>query len=137
MYPHWSRVPETEVDWFQALADLARYLRSPQGCPWDREQSSRDFSNFALEEGKELLAAFDNDDNDNVEEEFGDTLFCLLGAAAAAEAEGRFRLADALQRAHEKMIRRHGHVFGENKAATAEDAIEAWNQIKRDEKKER
>lgn len=137
MYPHWTCTPETEQEWFQALASLARYLRSPEGCPWDREQTSRDFSRFAVDEGRELLEAFDEADNDEIEEEFGDVLFCLLGAAAAAEAEGRFQLRGALMRAHEKMIRRHDHVFGENKATTAQEAIESWNTIKKHEKGER
>jgi tetrapyrrole methylase family protein/MazG family protein len=135
MFPHWKKVPETEQDWFQALADLARYLRSPEGCPWDRDQSSRDFAAFAREESDELVEAFDKSDNLHIEEEFGDVLFCLLGSAAAAEAEGRFSLASALQRTHEKMIRRHEHVFGENKADNPDEAMASWNRIKAEEKK--
>jgi len=135
MFPHWKKAPENEQEWFQVLLDLARYLRSPEGCPWDREQTSCDFAKFACEEGRELLEAFETSDNAHIEEEFGDTLFCMLGVAAAAEAEGRFNVAEAFQRAHEKMIRRHDHVFGETRAATPEDAIAMWNQIKAREKK--
>ncbi|MDX9972437.1 MAG: MazG nucleotide pyrophosphohydrolase domain-containing protein [FCB group bacterium] len=134
MYPHWKKAPESEQEWYQVLADLARFLRSPEGCPWDRDQSSRDFAAFAREESDELVDAFDKGDNAHIEEEFGDVLFCLLGSAAAAEAEGRFSLEHALQRTHEKMIRRHEHVFGENKAGTAEDAMESWNRIKEQER---
>lgn len=134
MYPHWKKVPATEQEWYQVLADLARFLRSPEGCPWDRDQSSRDFAAFAREESLELIEAFDKGDNEHIEEEFGDVLFCLLGSAAAAEAEGRFALAHALQRTHEKMIRRHEHVFGENKAGTPEDAMASWNRIKERER---
>lgn len=135
MYPHWKKTPETEQDWFQALADLARYLRSPEGCPWDRQQTARSFADFAREEADEWKEAFDKNDNAEIEEEFGDTLFCMLASAAAAEAEGRFDLRHALERAHEKMIRRHDHVFGDSKAGTAEDAIESWNRIKEQERK--
>ena len=134
MYPHWKKVPETEQDWFQVLADLARYLRSPEGCPWDRDQTSRDFAAFTREEAEELIEAFEKGDNAHIEEEFGDVLFCLLATAAAAESEGRFNLPHALRRTHEKMIRRHEHVFGENRAGTAEDAIESWNRIKEQER---
>jgi tetrapyrrole methylase family protein/MazG family protein len=134
MYPHWKKTPESEQEWFQVLADLARFLRGPDGCPWDRDQSAEDFAKFAREEAVELKEAFEKNDNDHIEEEFGDTLFCMLAAAAAAEAEGRFTLRRALERAHEKMIRRHEHVFGENKAGSAEDAIESWNRIKEQEK---
>lgn len=137
MYPHWKKTPESEQEWFQALADLARFLRSPEGCPWDRKQTARDFAAFAREEGEELKEAFDNGDNAHIEEEFGDTFFCMLASAAAAEAEGRFTLRQALERAHAKMIRRHEHVFGEGKAGTPEDAIESWNRIKAKEKNRR
>jgi uncharacterized protein YabN with tetrapyrrole methylase and pyrophosphatase domain len=134
MYPHWSKAPQTELDWFESLANLARYLRTPDGCPWDREQSSRQFTEYAVEESRELLEAFGKDDNRHIEEEFGDVFFVLLAAAAAAEEEGRFTLQSAMERAHEKMIRRHEHVFGETKAATPEEAIEMWNRIKAQEK---
>jgi tetrapyrrole methylase family protein/MazG family protein len=135
--PHITRNPETEEEWFKALIDLARYLRSPEGCPWDQKQTARSFANFAREEAQELVEAIDEDDNPHVAEEFGDTLFTLLASAAAAEAEGRFRLDDALRGAHEKMIRRHDHVFGGDKAATEEEAWASWHRIKAEEKKGR
>lgn len=133
-YPHAPARPESEEQWFQALVDLARYLRGPEGCPWDREQSARAFAHFAKEEAAEYGEAFDDGDRASIEEEFGDALFTLLASAAAAEEEGLFTLQRALQRAHEKMIRRHDHVFGDTKAATAQDAIDAWNRIKAEEK---
>jgi len=61
-------------------------------------------------------------------------LFTLLAAAAAAEHEERFTIHDALEKAHEKMIRRHGHIFGEHKAETPEDAMQVWQIIKAKEK---
>jgi len=69
-------------------------------------------------------------------EEFGDAFFVLLASAAAAEEEGLFTLRDALAMAHEKMVRRHDHVFGEVKAQTAEEATVAWNAAKAKEKKQ-
>ncbi len=137
MYPHWKKTPETENDWFEALIALARYLRSPGGCPWDQERSALDFGRYAEEEAGEMVEALERDDRDHMEEEFGDTLFVMLATAAAAEEEGRFTLKSALQRAHEKMIRRHDHVFGEIRAATPEDAVAAWNKIKEREKSDR
>lgn len=134
MYPHWTKKPESELDWFEALIALARHLREPGGCPWDREQTALDFGKYALGEVEELVEALEHDDNGHMEEEFGDALFVLLATAAAAEAEGRFILRSALERIHDKMIRRHDHVFGENKALTPEDAIAAWNRIKAQEK---
>lgn len=134
MFPHWKKEPEAEPEWFQVLIDLARYLRTPEGCPWDREQSALQFAKFAQEEAGELIESFENNDNSHIEEEFGDVFFVLLACAAAAEEEGRFSLKNALVRAHEKMIRRHDHVFGETKAKTPEDAIRMWNEMKAKEK---
>lgn len=133
-YPYLTKTPESEGEWFHALAQLARFLRGPNGCPWDQEQTSKDFAEFAAEEAQELVDAVRAGDSSHMEEEVGDTLFCLLATVAAAEAEGRFTLEGALQRIHEKMIRRHDHVFGETKAATPEEAIAAWNRAKSAEK---
>ena len=132
--PHISAVPETENEWFGALAALSRFLRSPQGCPWDQKQSAIRFAEYAKEELDELLEALREGDNPHAEEEYGDVFFVLLAAAAAAEAEGRFSLKNALARAHEKMVRRHDHVFRSDKATTPEEAIEAWNKIKEQER---
>jgi len=134
-YRHIGKIPQSEPDWFEALVGLARYLRSPEGCLWDRKQSARNFAGFAREEAAELVAAFEESDADvHIEEEWGDTLFTLLAMAAAAETEGRFTLRRALERTHEKMIRRHGHIFGEHAADTPEDVVDVWNTIKAQEK---
>ena len=133
--PYISKFPENEREWFQALADLARYLRTPEGCPWDREHNARQFAAFMADESREYVEALDSGDNAHAEEEFGDCLFTLLASAAAAEEEGRFSIQNALRVAHEKMVRRHDHVFGENKALSPEDAVNAWNRIKEEEKR--
>lgn len=132
--PHIARTPQTETEWFDALIALARFLRTPDGCPWDREQGSKEFSGFLLSEAQEMVEAAESNDDGHLEEEFGDTFFTLLAAAAAAEEEGRFELDGALARIHEKMIRRHEHVFGDAVAHTAEDAVRVWEEAKRKEK---
>ncbi len=136
-YPHLSKIPKNKAEWLDALAELTRYLRSPEGCPWDRERTGREFSVFVREEAVELTEAIDGGDQEHIEEEFGDCLFTLLAAAAALEDEGRFRWEEALRKTHEKMIRRHGHVFGEDRAQTPEAAMDAWNRVKSEEKKRR
>lgn len=133
-YPHVAKLPEGESQWLDALVALARYLRTPEGCPWDREQTTGDFAGYLRGEVDELIEAVGAEDNSHAEEEFGDVLFTLLATAAAAEEEGRFRLEDALRGAHEKMIRRHEHVFGDVKAETAEDAVRVWEEVKRKER---
>ena len=133
-YPHLDKPPETESEWFEALIALARYLRTPQGCPWDREQGAADFAGYLRDEVEELVEALNSGDDPHAREEFGDVFFSLLATAAAAEEEGRFRLDEALELIHEKMIRRHEHVFGDASAETAEDAIRIWEEVKRKEK---
>lgn len=136
-FPHYTGEPRDERDWFEALCSLARYLRTPEGCPWDREQSSADFAGYLQGEVTELIEALRSGDNAHAEEEFGDVFFTLLASAAAAEEAGQFRVEDALARVHEKMIRRHQHVFGDEKAETSEDAMRVWEAAKAREKEQR
>lgn len=135
--PHVQKIPQSEPEWFAILMNLARFLRSPEGCPWDRKQTSGSFANYAREEAGELVEACEQDDNAEIEEEWGDALFTLLASAAAAEAEGRFKVLEALEKAHAKMIRRHGHIFGEHTAETPEDVKEVWAKIKEQERREK
>ncbi len=132
--PHLPRTPQTEPEWFEALIALARFLRGPGGCPWDKVRSSKDFAGYLKGEAEELVEATHGADDAHLAEEFGDTLFTLLATAAAAESEGRLKLIDALRLAHEKMVRRHEHVFGDAKAATPEDAVRVWEDVKRRER---
>lgn len=134
--PHLSRTPESETDWFDALIALARYLRTPEGCPWDREQSAGDFAGFLRNEVDELIEALQSGDAAHAEEEFGDVFFTLLAAGAAAEESGTFHLRNALERIHDKMIRRHEHVFGDETASTPEDAMRVWEAAKAKERGE-
>ena len=134
--PHLKKTPDTELDWFEALAALARYLRSPEGCPWDRERTTLELAAFVGEEAKELEEALESGDNRHAEEEFGDCLFTLMSCMAAAEEEGRFNLHGALERAHEKLVRRHAHVFRIDKAVSSEEAMASWQEIKAKEREE-
>lgn len=137
MYPHLSSEPHSESEWFDALTALTRFLRSPKGCPWDRERSALEFAQYARGEIDELCEALKRGNDRHAEEEYGDSLFTLLACMAAAEAEGKFSLRDAMIRAHEKMVRRHGHVFDDDRALTPEEAINAWDRIKEEETKSR
>lgn len=135
-FPHRQKQPETEEQWFSAIANLARFLRSPEGCPWDQERTALEFARYAREEVDEFIESLEHGKEGHPEEELGDAIFCLLAASAAAEAEGRLQLQDVLQKIHEKMIRRHEHVFGPNKAESPQDAIDSWNRVKAREKGE-
>jgi tetrapyrrole methylase family protein/MazG family protein len=135
--PHLHKTPSSEADWCVALANLARYLRSPDGCPWDRKQRAVDFARYAAEESRELVEALESGDHEDAAEEFGDALFVLLAAMAAAEEEGRFRFLDALKMAHEKMVRRHGHVFGPERTQDMDEILAQWERVKAEEKRQK
>jgi len=116
-----------------SVVELVRYLRGEDGCPWDRAQSAAGFARFAVDEAKEFRDATCSDNNEHAAEECGDCLFTLFAAVAAAEDEGRFSLADVIAHARDKLIRRHAHVFRDEKATTIEEAIESWDKIKNNE----
>ncbi len=129
--------PQNPDKLFHELVNLARFLRSDAGCPWDQKQTARSFAGYLVDEAQEFIEALDSGDNHHAEEEFGDCLFTLLASLAAAEHENRFNLENALKRAHAKMVRRHQHVFGPERVTTAEEALAAWEEIKTLEKAEK
>lgn len=133
--PNINKNPKTDEDWFGALLELARFLRSPEGCPWDRKQTMQSFAHFLAEETEELKEAIERHDTGHIVEEFGDTFFCALMLAVVAEDTGVFRLRDAFEKAHEKMVRRHEHVFGDQIAETPDEAVQSWEQVKAQERR--
>jgi len=135
--PHIQETPKTAEGWLGALLKLAHYLRSPAGCPWDREQTTASFAHFLQEEAQELDEAIAHGDNDHIAEELGDTLFTVLMTAVVAADEGRLDLETTLERTHAKMIRRHAHLFGEETAETAEDVAGVWHRVKEEEQRAR
>lgn len=135
--PWLDKMPETEGEWFSALLALVRHLRGPQGCPWDRQQNAIRFAGYVREETGELIEALESRDTECVAEEWGDTLFTLLAMAAAAEEEGVLNVREALQGAHEKLVRRHAHIFGGREAGSPEEVAAMWADIKSEEKARR
>lgn len=135
--PYLTETPESELEWFEALLSLARYLRSENGCPWDRKQTPQSFSKFVVEEAEELREAAEEGDNEHLREELGDTFFGCLMTAVVAEQEGRLSLKETFERAHQKMVRRHAHLFGDRTAQTPEDVVDIWQQVKAEERRER
>jgi MazG family protein len=123
------------------LDDLVRImatLRSPGGCPWDREQTLRSLRPFLLEETYEALAALDHGDMAGLREELGDLLFEIVFLARIAEEGGHFTLADAAADVGAKLVRRHPHVFGDEPRLTkAGEVIGKWEAMKAAEGKGR
>lgn len=119
---------------FRELCEVVAKLRSDTGCPWDREQTMATIKPFTLEETYELLEAIDSDDNAAIVEELGDVLLQVVLDSQIAADEGRFDLTDVIAGLTRKMIARHPHVFGDQKAATAKEVTKNWDRIKQQEK---
>jgi tetrapyrrole methylase family protein/MazG family protein len=122
---------------FQRLCQVIAKLRSPEGCPWDRQQTMKSIKPYTLEETYELLEAIDSDDNPAIQEELGDVLLQVVLDAQIAADESRFGLTQVVTGIADKMVRRHPHVFSDAKAETSEDVKRHWTAIKQQEKKSR
>jgi MazG family protein len=121
---------------FEELVRVMARLRAPGGCAWDREQTFDSIKSYLLEETYEVLDAIDARDWQGLEDELGDLLLQPVFFAEMAAGEGRFTIADSLDRINRKLIRRHPHVFAEALAETPEDVLRRWDEIKRQEKAE-
>lgn len=121
------------IDLTPLLKVLAALRHPEEGCPWDRDLTLQDLPRPLVEEAEELAEALASGDDEHVAEEAGDLLWNVLMLIAIAEDEGRFAAADVVERVRQKMISRHPHVFGETKAATVEEAREAYQRAKRGE----
>jgi tetrapyrrole methylase family protein/MazG family protein len=116
------------------LLKVMETLRSPEGCPWDREQTHLSIRKNLEEECGELLEAIDAGEDAGLCEELGDVLLQVVFHARIAEEEGRFTINDVLNGLCIKLINRHPHVFGGVKARTKEEALAFWNEAKLKEK---
>lgn len=113
----------------QLLGIMAR-LRSPDGCPWDLEQTRASLKPFLIEEAYEVLEAIDGCDADALVEELGDLLFQVVFHAQIGVEERAFDMAEILRRVCAKMTNRHPHVFGGTRVASAQAALVQWEAIK-------
>lgn len=117
----------------ELLAIMAR-LRSPTGCPWDREQNHRSLRWHAVEEVYELMDAIDSGDDHELEEELGDLLLQVVFHCQLAKERGAFDFERVARHIADKLIRRHPHVFGELKVKDVDQVWANWEKIKRAEK---
>ena len=116
------------------LSVMAR-LRSPTGCPWDREQDHLTLRFHAVKEVYELMDAIETGDDHEMAEELGDLLLQVVFHCQLADERGAFDFEAVSRRIVEKLIRRHPHVFGDSKAKTVDAVWVQWEQIKKAEKK--
>ena len=123
---------------FDDLVDLMDRLRDPGGCPWDREQTYATLAPMLLEEAYEAFDAMEEarlGRFDNLREELGDLLFQITFFARVAKEQGEFTIDDVITQVHEKMVRRHPHVFGDTTAGDSAEVLRNWEAIKAEEKR--
>lgn len=112
------------------LLELARALRAPGGCPWDQAQSLASFRHCLVEEAREVVLAIERGDHENLAEELGDTLFCVVFMINLASERGLFTADEVIEQTLRKLVRRHPHVFGDEQADTPEEALAAFERAK-------
>ncbi len=123
---------------FNDLVDLMDRLRSPGGCPWDREQTYATLAPMLLEEAYEAFDALEEARQgrpDDLREELGDLLFQITFFAQVAKERGEFTIDEVIDQVHAKMVRRHPHVFGDTQAGDSTEVLRNWEAIKAEEKR--
>ena len=140
-YDYTSAVAIEEMDLLQKqrfttedLKEIIVRLRAPDGCPWDRVQTSDSIKMSAVEEAYELVDAIDQEDDEKILEEAGDLLMQAVFHAVLKEETGAFDFNDVVSGICAKLITRHTHVFGEDKASDGESALSVWEKNKMTEK---
>lgn len=116
------------------LLAIMRLLRSPEGCPWDREQTHASIRSDFLEETHEALEAIQNEDPVSLEEELGDVLLQVVFHAQIEAEQGRFTFDDVVNGIAHKLVIRHPHVFGQETVDGAGQVLQNWDAIKRETK---
>lgn len=121
-------------DEFAAFVNTIAALRAPGGCPWDHEQTHESIARNMIEEAYEAVDAIEQHDAAHLREELGDVLLQVVLQSQIAADAGEFTVADVCHDVNEKMIRRHPHVFGEEAAASADEVLSIWDNVKLAEK---
>ncbi|HEY5903267.1 MAG TPA: nucleoside triphosphate pyrophosphohydrolase [Anaerolineales bacterium] len=128
--------PLAEGSSFEAFAEVVAHLRAPDGCPWDREQTHSSLRQHLLEEAYEALNSMDAGDAAHMREEFGDLLLQIVLNSQIAYEGDEFRLTDVIKGIHDKIIRRHPHVFGDAKVEGVQHVLQNWEKLKERERLE-
>jgi len=120
---------------FDELVQLMTRLRGPDGCPWDRKQTLPSLKPFIIEESYEVVDAIDRDERLDLCEELGDFLLQAVFVAEITREEGSFDIYDSVTAIHDKLVRRHPHVFADVEAHDAEQVLVNWEKLKNEERK--
>ncbi len=119
---------------FNRLCEIIHILRSPKGCPWDREQTHESLCKHLIEECYEAVDAIREGDYEKMADELGDVLLQIVMHAEIGRENGTFTIDDVTDAISQKMITRHPHVFGEVVAETSEKVLDNWEKIKQKER---
>ena len=122
------------ADKFIELLNIIKKLRSPEGCSWDRKQTSESLIPYLLEETYEVIEAIEEKNVEILKEELGDLILHILFQSELANELGQFSIEDSLKNVSEKLIRRHPHVFEKNNDISKEDINKSWELSKQKEK---
>jgi len=122
-----------ESESLKKLLEIMDRLLGEGGCPWDREQTHESLKPNLEEECREALEAIDSGDPKALCEELGDVLLQVVFHAKLAEKAGTFCLDDVIRAISDKLVRRHTHIFSDDKATTPEEALRLWNENKKKE----
>ncbi|MGV1099204.1 nucleoside triphosphate pyrophosphohydrolase [Thiovibrio sp. JS02] len=115
---------------FINLLEIVGRLRAPGGCPWDQRQTPQTFKRYLIEEAHELLEAINENAPASIREELGDLLFQVIFLNNLYQEQNLFTLEDVIDSISQKMIRRHPHVFGNEKIGSEQDLKKKWQEIK-------
>ncbi len=127
----------TEGTAFESFHEIVAHLRAPNGCPWDREQTHQSLRTHLLEESYEALEAIDSGNFASMREEFGDLLLQIVLNAQIASEAGHFTMSDVVKGIHEKIVRRHPHVFGDLELKDVDGVLQNWERLKEKERSEK
>ncbi len=119
---------------FTALIETVRTLRSENGCPWDKKQTTTSLRKYLVEEFEEILQAIDLNDTVNLCEELGDFLYLIIMISEINQSRGTFTLQNVIEGINKKLIRRHPHVFLGTTIKDDKALRDQWNKIKAAEK---
>lgn len=120
---------------FEELVAIVAKLRSPEGCPWDNEQTRESLKQYLVGEFYELIDSIEENDHKGMKEELGDLLFQILLQSQLSKEEGQFDINDVIGGIAEKMVRRHPHVFGDKDIKTSGEVELWWEEHKKKEGK--
>ncbi len=119
---------------FDRFVDIVKELRSENGCPWDKEQSPTSLKRYLLEETQEAIEAITANNHQHIKDELGDILYIIVLLAHIHNEEDFFNMGDVIEAITNKMIRRHPHVFSDEKIETVAELRKKWLEIKDIEK---